>query len=91
MAESQTGEETLEIVVRILRKVLKDLPDDHVITPDDRLADLQVTSLQLMQIIAMVEQTLDVEFPDSAFDLATFESASSLTAVVDSLVLGRAG
>ncbi|MFF4501674.1 acyl carrier protein [Streptomyces sp. NPDC001401] len=89
MAESQT--ESLEIVVRILRKVLKNLPADHVITQEDRFADLHVTSLQLMQIIAAVEQTLDVEFPDSAFDLATFESVSSLTAVVDSLVLGRAG
>jgi Phosphopantetheine attachment site len=37
----------------------------------------------LMRIIAAVEQAFDIEFPDSALALTTFESVGSLAAAVE--------
>ncbi|MGF1425329.1 phosphopantetheine-binding protein [Kitasatospora sp. LaBMicrA B282] len=90
MAESPINEEIVAALARILRKVLSHLPDGHQLTADDRLEDLGVTSFQLMQLIAAAEQEFDIEFPDSALSLATFESVGSVALVVDALATGRA-
>lgn len=91
MSESPAGAGPTETLMQILRGILDDLPDNHEITADDALVDLGVTSLQLMQVIAAVEHALDLDFPDSAISLATFESVGSLSAVVESLVREQSG
>jgi acyl carrier protein len=86
MAEPPSVAGSTETLLRIVRGVLNQLPDGHEIALDDPLVDLGVTSFQLMQIIAAVEQALDIEFPDSALALTAFESIGSLAAVVEILV-----
>jgi acyl carrier protein len=74
-----------QLVLGILRVVVPELPDDREIGLGDRLEDLGVDSLGLMQIVAEVEDALGVEFPDSALVPQTFESVRSLVTVVASL------
>ncbi|HZM75655.1 MAG TPA: phosphopantetheine-binding protein [Candidatus Limnocylindrales bacterium] len=89
MAESQTDTGSTVALQAILHNVMDQVPADHEIAPEQRLMNLGVTSLQLMQIVAALEQELDIEFPDSALDLATFETFGSLAAVVESLTGDR--
>ncbi|MDH6108186.1 acyl carrier protein [Kitasatospora sp. MAP12-15] len=89
MTESQTDEATVGALVRLLRKILTDLPEGHEITAGDRLEDLGLTSFQLMQLIAASEQEFDIEFPDSALSLTTFESVASVALVVGALAIRR--
>lgn len=89
MAESQTYTGSTVVLQAILRNVLDQVPADHEIAPEQQLMNLGVTSLQLMRIVAAIEQELDIEFPDSALDMATFETVGSLAAVVESLTGDR--
>jgi acyl carrier protein len=91
MVESSYRAGSTEALLGILGDVLDQLPSGREIALDVRLLELGVTSFQLMQIIAAVEQTLDIEFPDSALDLTTFESVGSLVATVDTLVREQSG
>jgi acyl carrier protein len=89
VAEARTDIGSTVAVQAILRKVLDQVPAGHEFVPEQRLTDFDVTSLQLMRIVAAVELEFDVEFPDSALDLVTFETVGSLAAVVESLTGDR--
>jgi len=80
---------SVSVVAAVLRRVVRNRTGDRTFSPDDRLSDLQVTSLELMQVIVEIEKVLGVDLPDDALSLETFESISSLAAVVDANRDGR--
>lgn len=66
--------DTLEEIIRIVREVMAErLPADAVITPDTEFEAVGVDSFEAVQIVAAVQESLDVQIdPADAEDALTF-------------------
>jgi acyl carrier protein len=88
MTTSPSSGRTTEELIEIIQKVLKHLPEDYQISATDRLEDLNVTSLQLIQIVVAVERKFDIDFLDAILFSELFEPITTLAAALDSLIGG---
>lgn len=52
------------------------------LTPDSRLRELGLDSMQSIQLLFAIEDTFDVTLPDELLSDSTFETAGSLWAAV---------
>jgi acyl carrier protein len=58
---------------------------DHQITPDSRLRDLGLDSMQAIELLFAIEDTYLVSLPDEVLNDTTFATAGSLWTVIESL------
>jgi acyl carrier protein len=71
----------------MLRQLLPHLPADAAIGLDDPLTGLGLVSLGMVQLVVQLEARHSIEFPDEVLIPATFATARSVLAVLDSLLL----
>ncbi|WEH34965.1 acyl carrier protein [Streptomyces sp. AM 4-1-1] len=70
----------------LLRKQLSFLPPDEPIEGTMRLRDYGLDSLGMIELLAGLESTYDVQFRDEALTLDTFESPERLWRTLQSLL-----
>lgn len=62
-------------LIKIISSQISGLAD---IQPDHNFYELGMTSLQVVGLIAEIENTFDIQFPDSMINLETFSSVGSI-------------
>jgi acyl carrier protein len=71
----------------MLRPFLKFAADTQL-TPESRLRELGLDSMQAIQLLFAIEDTFDVTVPDDLLSDSTFETAGSLWQAVSRLSVG---
>jgi acyl carrier protein len=71
----------------IVREFIKIEPKDRVITPDESLADLGLTSVDTVNLMLAIEAEFDLTIPGTKLIPANFESVLSIERLVSELSL----
>ena len=77
------------VEANILEIVQKQIGEDNdlIVTSDSQLEDLNIDSLDFIEIIIAAEDSFNIEFTDDALYMGKFTFLSDLINYVDSLVL----
>lgn len=70
---------------KILKGILPALPAETRLNPSDRLAELGLDSLLLVQLVVQIEEGFQISLTDDLLTQETFESVDSLWTVVSAL------
>lgn len=70
---------------QLLRSVLRSLPPDRTLEPDEALATLGLGSLETVTLMMSLEAAYGFEFPDEDLTVKTFSTAGTLWSAVDRL------
>jgi acyl carrier protein len=70
--------------ISMLRPFLK-FAGDREITPESRLRDLGLDSMQAIELLFAIEDTFDVVLPDDLLADSTFETADGLWGAISGL------
>ncbi|MEC3974235.1 phosphopantetheine-binding protein [Amycolatopsis sp. H20-H5] len=82
MTTSQTAIE--DAVRKVIEQQLNLAVHGHDLGPEDCLWDMGMTSVTCLGLMLNLEDTLDVELPESLLKESTFRSLSSIVAAVES-------
>jgi acyl carrier protein len=69
----------------ILREHMPHVPVDYVISPDEQMVSLGVTSMLLLSLMLTLEKEYEIQFPMDALTEDSFRSPSSIWLAVESL------
>jgi acyl carrier protein len=69
----------------ILRQHMPDVSVDYVISPDEPMVTLGVTSMRLLSLMLTLEKEYEIQFPMDALTEESFRSPRSIWLAVESL------
>lgn len=75
----------------VLRSVLRDLPADAPLRPDDDLRALGLDSQALVEVLVRLETAYEALLPDDALDFEAFATPGGLWATVAPIARPEAG
>jgi acyl carrier protein len=69
-------------VVMVLRSHMADLPPEASVDTEDKLVDLGIDSLRLVELIIELEDAFDIVIPDEEMLASNFSTVGAVSALV---------
>jgi acyl carrier protein len=73
------------VLEKVIRRYVKNLPDDQELAPDASLKELGLDSMKAVELLFDLEDELGISLPDSAMTRDTFATPASLKEVVENV------
>jgi len=73
-------------VAAIVQQLLKARSITHCVEPDDNLADVGLTSLDMARLILLVERAFEISLPVREIKLVNFRSISSIDRLMNRML-----
>jgi acyl carrier protein len=74
-----------EGAMQVVRRMLFERSIDRPVSPDDNLADVGLTSLDIVELVMSVESEFDMSIPETHITPANFRSIAAIDALISSL------
>ena len=75
-----------ERIVAVVQRMMNERSITRLVSTDDALVDVGLTSLDAVRLVLLVEDEFNLEIPTSELTLANFRSISAISRLVTRLV-----